>query len=102
MSAPWPAWDAPLPQDGAGAERECMEERRRDHLGGQIERVTYHSRETGFAVLRVRARGHRDLVTLVGTMPSVSAAEWVEADGTWVVDREHGQQFKAEILRDFI
>ena len=76
-----------------------MEERRRDHLGGQIERVTYHSRETGFAVLRVRARGHRDLVTLVGTMPSVSAGEWVEADGTWVVDREHGQQFKAEILR---
>ena len=64
-------------------------------LTGLIERVTFHSGETGFAVLRVKVVGHRDLVTIVGTLPSVSAGEWVEAEGQWKVDREHGQQFKA-------
>ncbi len=68
-------------------------------IDGLIERVTFHSGETGFAVLRVKVPGHHDLATVVGTLPSVSAGEWVEAEGRWVVDREHGQQFKAFTLR---
>ncbi len=36
-------------------------------LEGLVERVTFHSEESGFCVLRVKARGHRDLVTTVGT-----------------------------------
>jgi exodeoxyribonuclease V alpha subunit len=35
-------------------------------LAGLVERVTYHNAENGFCVLRTKARGHRDLVTLVG------------------------------------
>ncbi|WP_456315405.1 YrrC family ATP-dependent DNA helicase, partial [Roseomonas mucosa] len=35
-------------------------------LTGLVERVTYHNAENGFCVLRVKARGHRDLVTVVG------------------------------------
>ena len=68
-------------------------------VSGLIERVTFHSEESGFAVLRVKVAKHRDLVTVVGTLPSVSAGEWIEAEGGWVQDREHGQQFKARILR---
>jgi len=37
-----------------------------EHLTGAVERVTFHSEETGFCVLRVKVRGHRDLVTVVG------------------------------------
>jgi exodeoxyribonuclease V alpha subunit len=64
-------------------------------ISGLIERVTFHSEESGFAVLRVKVTGHRDLVTVVGALPSVSVGEWVQAEGCWVFDREHGQQFKA-------
>src|SRR5436190_9460686 len=32
-------------------------------LAGLVERVTYHNAENGFCVLRIKARGHRDLVT---------------------------------------
>jgi exodeoxyribonuclease V alpha subunit len=67
----------------------------KENLSGLIERVTFHNGETGFAVLRVSVPGHRDLTTVVGTLPSVSAGEWLEAEGSWIVDREHGQQFKA-------
>ena len=35
-------------------------------LAELVERVTYHNVENGFCVLRARARGHRDLVTVVG------------------------------------
>jgi exodeoxyribonuclease V alpha subunit len=49
-------------------------------------------------VLQVKAKGRRDLVTLVGSLPSVTAGEWVTAEGRWVQDREFGLQSKAEML----
>ena len=48
-----------------------------EHISGLVERVTFHSTESGFAVLRVKARGHRELVTVVGTVPSVAVGEWI-------------------------
>ena len=68
-------------------------------LTGLIERVTYHNPENGFAVLRVVVKGRQDLVTVIGSTTSVSAGEHLEATGKWVVDREHGQQFKADELK---
>jgi ATP-dependent exoDNAse (exonuclease V) alpha subunit len=55
--------------------------------------------ENGFCVLRAKARGHRDLVTVVGHAATISAGEWITATGDWVNDRTHGQQFKARFLR---
>jgi len=68
-------------------------------LTGLIERVTYHNPENGFAVLKIQVKGRQDLVTVVGGTTSVSAGEHLEATGKWVVDREHGQQFKADELK---
>jgi exodeoxyribonuclease V alpha subunit len=65
---------------------------------GQVERVTFHSAESGFCVLRVKARGRRDLATIVGHAASINAGEWVSATGAWVQDRQHGLQFKADAL----
>jgi exodeoxyribonuclease V alpha subunit len=63
-------------QPGAGEPTEV--------LAGSIERVTFRNPANGFCVLRIKARGHRDLVTV---------------SGVWVNSREHGQQFKAAFLR---
>jgi exodeoxyribonuclease V alpha subunit len=68
-------------------------------LAGLVERVTFHNEESGFCVLRPRARGHRDLVTVVGQAASISAGEWIITSGEWVNDRTHGQQFKARFLK---
>lgn len=68
-------------------------------LAGQIERITYHNPENGFAVLRVKVRGRKDLVTVVGNVPSVTAGEHLEATGSWVVQQDHGPQFKAQDIR---
>src|SRR6201987_3261753 len=68
-------------------------------LAGLVERVTYHNVENGFCVLRAKARGHRDVVTVVGHAAAIAAGEWITASGEWVNDRTHGQQFKARFLR---
>ncbi len=68
-------------------------------LAGIVERVTFHNAESGFAVLRVKARGYRDLVTIVGHAAAIAAGEWITATGEWVNDRTHGQQFKARFLK---
>jgi exodeoxyribonuclease V alpha subunit len=71
----------------------------REVLAGLVERVTYHNVENGFCVLRAKARGHRDIVTIVGHAATIAAGEWITASGEWVNDRTHGQQFKARFLR---
>ena len=71
----------------------------REVLTGLVERVTYQNAENGFCVIRIKARGQRELVTLVGHAAAISAGEWVTATGSWVNDRTHGQQFKARFLK---
>jgi exodeoxyribonuclease V alpha subunit len=69
-----------------------------ESLSGLVERVTFHNEENGFAVLKVKAKGRRDLVTVVGSLPSVSAGEWLTAQGRWVQNKEFGLQFSADML----
>jgi exodeoxyribonuclease V alpha subunit len=52
-----------------------------EQLTGAVERVTFHSEETGFCVLRVKVRGHRDLVTVVGTAATITPGRVHLADG---------------------
>src|SRR5438477_10489447 len=52
-------------------------------LAGLVERVTYHNSENGFCVLRAKARGHRDVVTVVGHAATISVGEWITASGEW-------------------
>ena len=68
-------------------------------LNGFIERVTYHNPENGFAVLKVKVKGREELVSVIGSTTSVTAGEHVDAIGRWVIDRQHGQQFKADELK---
>ena len=72
-----------------------------DHevLTGLVERITYQNAENGFCVVRIKARGQRELVTLVGHAAAISAGEWITASGNWINDRTHGQQFKARFLK---
>lgn len=70
-----------------------------ESLTGLIERVTFFNEENGFAVVKVKAKSHRELVTVVGALPAVNAGEWLTAEGCWVRDRQFGLQFRADLLR---
>ena len=70
-----------------------------ERLDGLVERVTFHNADSGFCVLRLHVKGERELVTLVGFVPSVTPGEYASASGTWITDREHGRQFKAVFVK---
>ena len=68
-------------------------------LQGTVERVTFHSIENGFCVLRVKTPAHKDVVTVVGNVASISSGEYVQSSGVWFHDKNHGIQFKAQYIK---
>lgn len=68
-------------------------------LQGLVERVTYHTEETGYCVLKVIPTGQREVVSLIGKAPRVVAGEQFQAEGHWESTRDYGQQFKADSLK---
>ena len=45
----------------------------REVLAGLVERVTFQNAENGFCVLRTKAGGHRELMSVVGYAAAISA-----------------------------
>jgi exodeoxyribonuclease V alpha subunit len=70
-----------------------------DRLSGLVERVTFHNGENGYCVLRLKVKGERELVTVLGYTPAVTPGEYASASGNWVTNREHGRQFRAVFLK---
>lgn len=70
-----------------------------EKIQGVVERITYHSAETGFAVLRVKVNKIRDLVTVIGNVTMINAGEYVNCEGVWINDKKHGLQFKSSVLK---
>jgi exodeoxyribonuclease V alpha subunit len=68
-------------------------------LSGIVERVTFHNLDNGFCVIRVKARGHKGLVTVIGHAAVVAAGEFVQISGTWTNDRTHGLQLRVTFLQ---
>src|SRR5262249_60660349 len=55
--------------------------------------------EGGLSVLRVKAGGQGELITVVGHAAMISPGEFIQASGSWINDRTHGLQFKAAFLK---
>jgi hypothetical protein len=70
----------------------------REPLSGLFDRVTFHSAETGFCVLRLKVRGHRELVTALGSAASVQPGEFIQCSGQWDNHRDHGMQFSDRLV----
>jgi len=67
----------------------------RQRLEGVVERLTFVG-DDGYTVLRLKAKGHLDLVTVVGHLPDVSPGESLRLEGLWTHHDRFGRQFKAE------
>ncbi|MDB5058529.1 MAG: recombinase [Chloroflexi bacterium] len=63
-------------------------------LQGTVDRITFYNPQNGFSVIRVRIRGRREPVAVVGTMPAVQPGESLILEGGWNTDPRHGAQFQ--------
>ncbi|MBW2092958.1 MAG: ATP-dependent RecD-like DNA helicase, partial [Deltaproteobacteria bacterium] len=61
---------------------------------GQIERITYFNEENGFTIAKVKVKGRRELVTVVGSMLPLTPGEIIRMTGEWVIHPKFGEQLK--------
>ncbi len=73
-----------------------------EHLRCVVERITYQNTENGFSVLKCRAKGYRELVTVVGSMPDVHVGSVLYLGGAWKIDGKYGRQFSMEIFEEVL
>nr|VFK16871.1 MAG: exodeoxyribonuclease V alpha subunit [Candidatus Kentron sp. LFY] len=71
----------------------------KQRLSGEIARIAFHNQENGFCVLRVKVRGYSEPATVIGTAAAVTPGEYVECQGHWANDPNHGRQFRADHLQ---
>ncbi|MFC1929527.1 ATP-dependent RecD-like DNA helicase [Chloroflexota bacterium] len=65
-------------------------------LEGVLERVVFFNEENGFTVARLQVAKRRDLVAIVGVLPSPMPGETLRLKGEWVVDSKFGEQFRVQ------
>ena len=65
-----------------------------------VERITYHNELNGYSVIKCRAKGFSDLVTVVGMMPEVHVGSVLILEGAWKIDAKYGRQFSAETFEE--
>ena len=65
-------------------------------LSGILERIVYENPESGYTVGRFSARGHPELVTIVGNLASVNAGESLLLSGEWTNNPKYGYQFQID------
>jgi len=63
-------------------------------LEGEVERITFAAPDTHYAVVRLKVKGRRQLVTAVGPLASVQEGEQLHLKGTYEVHPKWGEQFK--------
>ena len=71
-----------------------------EHLRCVVERVTYQNAENGYSVIKCRAKGYQDLVTVVGSMPDVHVGSVLYLGGSWRIDAKYGRQFSMETFEE--
>ena len=67
-------------------------------ISGTVEKIIFHSRDTGFSVMLLRSREHKELITTVGSCHSIYVGEVLVAKGQWHHDPKYGKQFKASTI----
>ena len=65
-----------------------------------VERITFHNELNGYSVIKCRAKGFSDLVTVVGMMPEVHVGSVLILEGAWKIDAKYGRQFSAETFEE--
>jgi exodeoxyribonuclease V alpha subunit len=63
-------------------------------LQGQLERITFRNEENHFTIAKIKVKGQKDLVTIVGSLFSAAPGEILKLTGTWDRHPKFGEQFK--------
>ncbi len=63
-------------------------------LTGVIERITFHSEESGYTVARLNTGNVKQLITIVGSFANIQAGQTLQIQGQWREHPQYGSQFQ--------
>ena len=63
-------------------------------LTGVIERITFHSEESGYTVARLNTGNVKQLITVVGSFANIQAGQTLQLQGVWGEHPQYGSQFQ--------
>ena len=63
-------------------------------ITGVIERITFHSSESGYTVARLNTGNVKQLITVVGSFANIQAGQTLQLQGTWTEHPQYGSQFQ--------
>ncbi len=63
-------------------------------LTGVIERITFHSEESGYTVARLNTGNVKQLITIVGNFANIQAGQTLQLMGQWRDHPQYGSQFQ--------
>ena len=63
-------------------------------LTGVIERITFHSSESGYTVARLNTGNVKQLITIVGSFANLQAGQTLQLQGQWRDHPQYGSQFQ--------
>ncbi len=63
-------------------------------LTGVIERITFHSSESGYTVARLNTGNVKQLITIVGSFANIQAGQTLQLQGQWREHPQYGSQFQ--------
>lgn len=69
-------------------------------MQGEIERLTFHSSETGYTVARVKVPRATELVTVVGSFANIQPGQTLRLTGNWREHPKYGSQFQVSAYQE--
>ena len=70
-----------------------------EELTGIIERITFQNPDNGYTVAKLQIPKQKNLVCVVGSMPTVRPGETIRCEGIWKQHPIHGRQFEVDDYR---
>jgi exodeoxyribonuclease V alpha subunit len=71
-----------------------------ESIQGVVERLTYHSEESGYTVARLKSPRTSELVTIVGNFANIQPGQTLHLEGTWREHPKYGSQFQVTHYRE--
>ncbi|MCR6545100.1 SF1B family DNA helicase RecD2 [Dehalobacterium formicoaceticum] len=71
-----------------------------EYISGVVERITFQNEENGFSVIKIKAKGFTDLITVVGSLAAVNVGAIIRLKGDWKMDSKYGRQFAVQDYRE--
>jgi exodeoxyribonuclease V alpha subunit len=65
-----------------------------EQLQGVVERLTYHSEESGYTVARLKAPRAREPITIIGNFAHIQPGQTLQLTGIWREHPKYGYQLR--------